>query len=77
MDRYAPLILPYVVRYDSIPKRFWNVQLDQPQPPGDMGSSVNPEPVKEESRAPSTDNGQGTTAKRKRELDGEWNLYDA
>ncbi|XP_038061874.1 zinc finger CCHC domain-containing protein 7-like isoform X1 [Patiria miniata] len=33
MNRRAPLILPYVVRYDQIPRRFWKVQMDATEPP--------------------------------------------
>ena len=43
MDRYAPLILPYVVKYDYIPKRFWNVQMERGPHLADCMSTGSPQ----------------------------------
>ncbi|XP_071808666.1 uncharacterized protein [Asterias amurensis] len=43
MDRYAPLILPYVVKYDYIPKRFWNVQMERGPHLADSMSTGSPQ----------------------------------
>ncbi len=71
MDRYAPLILPHVVKYDFIPRRFWNVQMDHGPPLTDSISKVNPQNEDEaDFRVPHSGSRQGKEANHKRKLTG-------